>query len=619
MARASIAAMVIATGTSAARADEPPEAMPVAFGADQVRFDPRTRELDAQGRVQLDARPFYLTSDSLKLRRVGIGVELEGQGEASFCLCVDPPMSVRFRGATVAPPHDLVLYGPVLEVFGVPVAWAPAVWLRSPARFGLLPPELAWRGADGLLIGGGLHVPWRDGDAARGIDLRAGGYTEGGIRAAVDMRSAISETSVTWDHLHGDDGIVLDLRGSTATTSGTRPDSTAWEIDALRGGRAVKATTDLDMAARPFDRAQAQAAWRVGGWTFASGIRTVALRGGDLLDTGVGGPVVTARRAEAIERAGAYDAMVEGGSVGGPGVERASFARGETGGMVTARFGAAGATLSARFAGDIADEGTGVGVNGAAQSRAILALPFARAFASPDDADPWVHRVEPYLSLGAMAAHSSGILAVAAGRGTALPNGTRWVAVLGLDNALGRWGSRAAGEVEASGGVIGGELSRPPLPLLRARAALGGRWVGLRGELARVFALSNGDTSGGVLRVEGRIGPESLLHVSVHAAGRDGVDPLLARALVDAPLEPTSGFLVATGWTGGARLGVPIGSRVTMRAGAEFDRTAPYLVAALGALELHDACQCVVVRAAAAHRVGRDGVDVWLSVDLPGL
>src|SRR4029077_1245582 len=200
-----------------------------------------------------------------------------------------------------------------------------------------------------------------------------------------------------------------------------------------------------------------------------------------------------------------------------------------------------------------------------------------------------------------------------------LPNGARWVAALGFEKALGRWGARAGGAVEACGGGVGGALSLPPLPLLRARAALGGRWVGLRGELARVVALSSGDTSGGALLIEGRIGAESLLHVSVHAAGRDGVDPLLARALVDAPFEPTSGFLFATGWTGGARLGVPIGSRVTMRAGAEFDRNSPYLVAALGALELHDPCQCVVVRAAAAHRVGRDGVDVWLSVDLPGL
>jgi hypothetical protein len=41
------------------------------------------------------------------------------------------------------------------------------------------------------------------------------------------------------------------------------------------------------------------------------------------------------------------------------------------------------------------------------------------------------------------------------------------------------------------------------------------------------------------------------------------------------------------------------------------------LVAAVASLELHDPCNCVVVRATAAHRIGRDGIDAWLSVDLP--
>ena len=67
----------------------------------------------------------------------------------------------------------------------------------------------------------------------------------------------------------------------------------------------------------------------------------------------------------------------------------------------------------------------------------------------------------------------------------------------------------------------------------------------------------------------------------------------------------------------GPALGLPIGSRVTARGGADVDLDARELVAALGSLELHDPCNCVVVRASASHRIGRDGVDVWLTVDLP--
>jgi hypothetical protein len=96
------------------------------------------------------------------------------------------------------------------------------------------------------------------------------------------------------------------------------------------------------------------------------------------------------------------------------------------------------------------------------------------------------------------------------------------------------------------------------------------------------------------------------------------VDPVLARALVDPTLEPASGFFAATGWTAGADAGVPFGSRITLRASSDADLTARELVAVGGAIELHDPCGCVVLRANGAERIGRGGVDVWLSIDLPG-
>jgi hypothetical protein len=133
--------------------------------------------------------------------------------------------------------------------------------------------------------------------------------------------------------------------------------------------------------------------------------------------------------------------------------------------------------------------------------------------------------------------------------------------------------------------------------------------------LARVFAAGSQDGGGFVARA--RVGPASGLHLAAHAAERDGVDPLVARALVDAPLEPASGFLSLAGWTGGVRLALPVGRRITARAGADVDLDARQLVAAAGAIELHDPCNCLVVRATAAHRIGRDGADVWITVDLP--
>jgi hypothetical protein len=139
--------------------------------------------------------------------------------------------------------------------------------------------------------------------------------------------------------------------------------------------------------------------------------------------------------------------------------------------------------------------------------------------------------------------------------------------------------------------------------------------VGLHADFARL--LSPSDTAGGVFIARARVGPGSGLHLTAHVAQRDGVDPIVARALADAPLEPASGFLAAPGWTGGARLGIPLGARITTRGGADVDFEARELVAAVGSLELHDPCNCVVVRATASHRIGRGGVDAWLAVDLP--
>jgi hypothetical protein len=335
------------------------------------------------------------------------------------------------------------------------------------------------------------------------------------------------------------------------------------------------------------------------------------LRGGDLSNTGVSGPVVSARRADGLGP-GAFDVTLEGGQVSGAGIGATSFARGEGGALLATRLGPLGAALSLRGFGGAADDGTRSGLDGASEARATLSLPLVRAYESGATADPWLHTTEPQLEVAAIAAHSSGVLVTPVARGASVVDGTAWVAGAGWANAVGRWGSRASGEAEIVGGLVGEDARA--LPALRAVAAASFPWTGLRGDFARVFLPG---FEGGALIARGRLGPSGGPQLVVHVAERDGVDPLLARALVAVPLEPASGFLSAAGWTGGARVGVPLGNRVTTRGGADFDLDARMLVAAVGSLELHDPCNCVVVRATGAHRIGRGGVDAWLSVDLP--
>ncbi len=590
----------------------------VAFGADQVRLDSRSQSLDVAGNVRVDEPPFHLTSEALTLKRVPIGVQLRGRGKVSFCPCLGTPLAIRFSGATVAPPYDLILEDPVLEVFGIPVAWAPAAWLRSPARVGLLPPDVAWRGADGFFAGGGVHVPWQPGDAEHGVDLRAGGYVAGGFAAQTSVTTATTRTRLGWDRLHGDDGLSIDAWGATAAPAGATSSqdapSVAWQVGALRGARAVRAATDVGEAARPFDRGQAEALLRPYGWTVASRFETVALRGGAPSDLGAAGPVVVVRRSDAVGHAGAYAATLEAGQLAGAGRGATSFARGEGDVGWSARFGALGASLGLHGLGDLANDGERRAGDGAGQARLSIRLPLARSFDSSDPSNPWVHTTEPRVEFAALAARADDSEILPAGHGMATPNGGAWVAAVGWANALGQWGSRSMGDIDASAGIVGND--RQAWIALRGRAAASGPWLSVRADFARVLSRASEDR-GGAFVAHARIGNGAGLHVVAHAAERDGVDPLLARALVDPTLEPPSGFLVAPGWTGGLGLGLPLGSRVSARGGADVDLDARNLVSAVGAIELHDPCDCVVVRTTASERIGRGGIDVWISVDLP--
>jgi hypothetical protein len=606
-----IAAAVGLTARAAAAQDEPlPEDLPVAFGADEVGVDARSRAVDARGNVHVDAPPFHMLGSELSLRRGPVGVEIEGSGKVAFCPCLGTPLAVRFRHASLYPPHDLVLRDPVLELFGVPVAWLPIFWLRSPGKPGLLTPDVAWRGSDGFFAGGGVHVPLVPGDPTRGVDLRAGGYAEGGVAVQGTLRTESSVTTVGVDELRSDAGVSAAGHGVTSGGALGSRESAAWTIDAMRGARAVRATTDVDAAARPFDRFQAGVSWEPDGWLVSSGVRAAALRGGAVADLGAIGPVVAARKADALGHLGTAEATLEGGEVALVGQGATTFARAEGGTLLVAPLGPARATLALRGIGALADDGTHADGSGAAQARAVLATPLARGFESADAGDPWVHTTEPRLELAALVTRAGDVLPV--GRGMVLPDGGAWVAGAGWSNALGRWGSRAAAEVDVVAGVIGD--GQGAVPSLRGRLAAADGWWAVQADAARV---QMSGYPGGALSARGRFGPVSGLHLSVHAEERDGVDPVVARALFDAPLEPASGFLAAAGWTGGAGVGLPVGPRVTVRAAADGDAETRQLIAAVGSIELHDPCGCVVVRATVAHRIDRDGVDAWLSVDLP--
>ncbi len=591
--------------------------------ADDVTLEGRSQVLSLSGHVDVEADPFHVTSDHLEVVRTRRGLKVTGDGRIAFCPCLGEPVAVAFPAAVVAPPGDLFLTRPRLEIAGVPVFWLPYFWLRSPSRVGLLAPEVSYRGADGVFLGEGLHLPWRDGDGKDGLDLRAGGYVLGGAAVEGTLRTPSSVTTMRWDDL-GTSGLAVDARGALATER----TSVAWDADLLRGARGVESTTDLDAAARVYDRAAAEASLHFhgdGGWVLAAGVWTESLRGSGLSEVDAAGPVVRARSSGAIGGAGAYDVTAEGGSVSGAGLApygNLAFGRADAGVLLASRLGPLGASFAWRGATDVLNdnENTGgphgdQGYDAAMKLRGRLALPVGRVFVSDDPSDPWRHRIEPELvveGLGAQGDGLAGDLTSAGGE-----RGAVGIAAAGVSTTLGRWAARRGLEAAVDVGGASGQ-DEPSAVLARWRFAGSTPFVGLGAEGADLLppSASASRAWGHAMAGRLRLGPERAFHVGLLVAGRDGVDPVLARALTDAPLAASSGFLATTGWTSGARATVPITTLVTARAGGDVDLTAQKLVGVRGSLEVHDKCQCLALRLSAAERLGRDGVDVWVSVDL---
>lgn len=569
--------------------------------ADEVGVDARLRELDLKGHVRADAPPFHLSADALHLSRSSLGVVIEGDGRLAFCPCLGTPLTVAFSRATVAPPGDLFLKNARLEIFGLPVLWLPYFWLRAPTRLGLLPPEIQYRGPDGVFLGEGLHVPWKRGGTVNAIDLRGGGYFKGGFALEMDARTGTSSTRVRFDRLNAD-GLAVDARGMMLGPE----EQVAWDFDLLRGARGIAATTSLDAASRPYDTFSVEAS-HLGDIAVAVGVRGVTARGGPLFSAEAAGPVASASVGGSVGPM-TMDAILDGGVLRLPGNTALSFARADGGFEVAGHAGPFGLRDRVRFAGDVGSDGDRSGLDGAATSRATLSLPFVRAFEGGIVGDPVRHRIEPELSVAGLASHADGLLGVAAGRGLAVVTGSALVAEVGLKTALGRWGRGDAVELD---GAVGSIATHDTLrTAARWRLAATSGLVGLSAEGAHVFG------EGDAVLARLRLGAMDRFGFRAHVAERRGLDPTVARALSDAPLAAPLGYLTKEGLSGGVGVSIPWASFLATRGGVDWDFEGPLVTAAWATIELRDKCGCFRVRINGAHRLGREGVDVWLGIDL---
>ena len=582
---------------------------PLTFRAGSLDADPARGTLVLRDGVDVRFGRYHLTSDDLSIGITPGALSFEGTGRLAFCPCPDPPVALAFSGARIEIEGDLHIRSPRLTLFGLPIFWLPYFWLRAPAKPGLHFPSIAIRGANGLLLGSGVHLPFREADgAARAFDFTAAGYVKGGFELGARLTTPASSTSVVADRIGGD-RVVIAAHGALASPGA----SLAWEADAIRGVRARRGTIALDAAARPFDHAAVEGTLRAeSGSALADFTAGAIARGARGQGAFVAGPSARFAAGGPLGSLGAWSASLDGLLLGNAMPDAAlPIGHAAISVQLDARPGpfalvvAAGAR--AEVAGDVPSAPSRDATVGA---RIELGLPLRRVFARGDGEAPWQHRVAPSLAVAASASAQHGAfftpLSLAAPPGLGL-------AAAGITTSFGR-ASGPSLRLEARGGAAlrAAGVSALVTGRLTASASL----VSTSLEIAAVPASGS---PGSALIGRARFGAEDGPTLALGLAGQTGRGAREARAIADLRSPAAGGelaYLAAAGWTGSAEAMIPWLGVMRSGARADVDLGAGEILALRGLTEYQHPCGCLALGASAAHRAGRNGVDVIFSVDL---
>lgn len=589
--RGGVAALVWVLLSSRAAGQVAYEEHQLDFQAKRVEVADEDDELALSGDVVLRAHRFRLTAERITLSRSPRGVHVEGAGRLSFCPCPGAPVTLGFAAADLAPPTDVLLEHATVRLYGVPIFYSPYLWLRAPTRPGLLPPEIAYRGEEGLLLGTGVHWPIAPG-ASRPVvlDLGAHGYVRGGTRLTGELSAPAGRVVVGWDHIGG---TALGAEGSLAGASTTGA-TFAGRFDVLRGERALVAPISVSQVARRMDRLRVSVG-RVASPGFGISLIGASPRGSALDHAPEIGPLLELGQSVPLGPGALAAIRLETQAFA---TERGDIAQsalyGELNGAV-----AAGPTLNEVWLrprlGFFGEPG-GQREEVEGEARARFALPLARRFGAI------VHRLEPVLE-GAVE------LARGRARGSSASAGPPEQVTLltGLETSVG------AGREAADMRLMGGLRGRPeePRAVLAARTRLA---IGALGFEADARAVP----SQRAVEVSGRAyaGRTDTVGAQVHVQGRHGDAVAALRLFHDDWLRPEVPWLATPGFSGGAALRVPWGLGLSSQVGVELDLTEERLLGATGTLGYRHACDCLGVFVDAGRRLGRAGLDVTARVDL---
>ena len=581
-----------------------PEPAFVEFQADEATIDPATQTLSLDGHVTATCGRASLEADRLRLRASEGGASIWGPAELSLCPCAQAPVRIAFERARVEARGDVIVSKPRLRIGDTTVLALPALWLRSADQAGVLPPRLAWRGDGGLLLGSGVHVPWKESDEAPAwMDLYVSGYSRGGFEVEPSVFTQSSSSRIRFDRTEGDLVRVV----STGTSQAAGGGGMAWSADLSRGSRARSGLIAIDEAAQRFDAIAARVDLR----SFPGALIGVGFEGlGSRGDGSLGwGPVLSADGGGELGNVGVWSIGGSSRVFSEPQHEAEQLSSAHVALAVNDWIGpiSLGLEGAATAAGWVRRETTRSDL--AAWTNLRLGIPLSRTFSSG-----LVHRVEPALSATLLRARSDGNAASAVGRPSALSEGTRWVGSAGAATVLGRAGAARGVSIDVEGGGIGGPGAAPPSALLRGEMVASVRWFSLRWRGAAVL---DRDETGAVVFGRAQLGGARTAMLVGDIATRTRVDPAAARALNPSESiwlgadglerEGTSMMLAA---------GIPLVGSVRAEAVGHWDIGAERALSTGGGLAYEHPCGCLSARSWLGRRVGREGVDAWLTLDL---
>jgi hypothetical protein len=587
------------------------------FEAGRLTGHVRAGELTLRDNVVLRQGRYRIESDALTAVLEPDAVTLRGEGRVALCPCADPPLAFRFDGARLDRAGDLIVGSPRVQLFGQTVLWLPALWLRAEDRVALLPPRVAWRGEDGLLLGAGVRLPWRtETRELQAIEILAGGYTAGGVELDARFVTPRLASRLVWDEVRGR-RVVAQAVGSVDVDERAGV-AVAARVDALRGDRAQRGTIDLGAASMPFDHAAVETSLRLGQAGRAStGFVAEAARGlgpialGPSAWLGVGGALDPRSTWEANAGVLVLRDPLEGGAQ--------PLARGAVATEVTRELGVVDLRLGTSNGARVAALSSGErAIDAVTSGQLALSLPMARGWGR------LMHLVAPVVAGRVALALEQGQLFDALR--APMPSRSGLVEG-GLDTRL-NGSSTTAMSATLRGGWLAEEAAVGPTA--RAELGLDARMVAWEIEAAAVglgpatFALDaprdGARPDGFAVRSLARLGDAAGLTLLVDGILQTGAGAAQARSLAlgDAASLPTdrTPMLRGPAATGGAELAIPWPHhlRTTLRGDADLGALA--LLALRATLGYEDPCGCLALALTGAHRAGRGGVDVWANVEL---